>query len=105
MGMIKDLNKVKKYIKVGQKIDVLSQSMVTRSAHTEKTFTKTVKEIVPPEEFRDWPLVVFKNDNKRYAVFIISSTISFRWGSAKREYVWVDGPTVREETLIEKYLG
>lgn len=105
MGMIKDLNRVKKYIKVGQKIEVISQSMVTKSANTEKTFTKTVKEIISPEKFREWPLVVFKNDNKKYAVFAMGGTISFRWGSAKREYIWFDGPTIREETLIEKYLG
>ena len=105
MGMIKDLDKVNKYIKVGQKIDLLSQSMVTKSAYTEKPLTKIVKEIIPPEEFRDWPLVKFNNDSKNYAVFAMGGFIRFRWGSAKREYIWFDGPeNVRESTLVEKYL-
>jgi len=101
-GRIIDKSTIEKYIKVGQTLNLTSQSRVTKSAQTEKQIKKTVREIVIETKFND-AYVYFKGDTKIYAMFVIGGIIRFRWKSPKREYIWFDGGEVKE-SLIEKYL-
>ena len=105
MGWIKDKKTIEKYIKVGQKLELESMSIVTKSAQTAKMITKTVSAITEPKDKFSDSMVKFKGDSKRYAFFIMGGVIRFRWGG-KREYIWWDGGDVKEskENLVDKYL-